>query len=778
METFRVSSHLKDIIGRDLVVDEFVAIFELVKNSIDAGATQVQVGFAPNDGTIEIVDDGKGMSRKNIVERWLHVAFSAKRHGTEDADGDQGYRDRIRFNRRYAGSKGIGRFSCDTLGAELDLYSRETEAGPVEHLHVDWKDFEADDMRRFEDVPVTDGQIPDFPILAACDPPRGHGTVLVIKHVRAEWGPDKIALLRRNLAKLIDPFGTSREVEVATRLAGSSDPTLVGPVGNDIANVLRDKTTRILVGLNGRTIETSLIDRGKLIYRIREPIRYSLPLSTTVCAEIYYLNRSAKQTFSRRMEVPVVEFGSIFLFLNGFRIFPIGEEFDDTFGLNRRKQQGSSRYLGTRDVLGKVEVEAPPGAFREASSRDAGLIDDANSRELIELIRRQAIFRLERYVVGVTWADKADADRDSPEGLSAPSARARIISVVGNLAGARDVELIDYAKDLVDVVEERTGAFERTMGDLEAIAERDGSPELLRRVEEARARQAELERSEREARERADKAVAAARQADARIATLDRQVSYLSARSGLSIERLEFILHQAAIHAGHIAAATAGGLGHLRRANDLVVEIARAADAEDREDLVAALGERLADVGEAFARIDLDNERLTATTAFALHLRADVREDAIAGDLLAFLSEYVAEVRAARDGHRVATFDDGGLRLEGRFKPVDLVLVVDNLIDNARKSNAQRVEFVARRAKGSKGLEVVVSDDGHGLGDHVDAPRIFDKGYTGTYEGTGLGLYNVRYVLEQMGGAITLDPLREPRRATFIINLPGSVEAR
>lgn len=33
-ETFRISSHLKDIIGRDLVTNEFVALFELVKKLV------------------------------------------------------------------------------------------------------------------------------------------------------------------------------------------------------------------------------------------------------------------------------------------------------------------------------------------------------------------------------------------------------------------------------------------------------------------------------------------------------------------------------------------------------------------------------------------------------------------------------------------------------------------------------------------------------------------------------------------------------------------------
>ena len=42
---FRVSSALKNIIGKDLITNEFIAVFELVKNSFDAHARQVDVTF-------------------------------------------------------------------------------------------------------------------------------------------------------------------------------------------------------------------------------------------------------------------------------------------------------------------------------------------------------------------------------------------------------------------------------------------------------------------------------------------------------------------------------------------------------------------------------------------------------------------------------------------------------------------------------------------------------------------------------------------------------------
>jgi DNA mismatch repair ATPase MutL len=74
---FRVSSGLKNIIGRELINDKYIAIFELVKNSYDAGAKNVTILFkelGTPAATITIKDDGNGMSKEDIINKWLFVA--------------------------------------------------------------------------------------------------------------------------------------------------------------------------------------------------------------------------------------------------------------------------------------------------------------------------------------------------------------------------------------------------------------------------------------------------------------------------------------------------------------------------------------------------------------------------------------------------------------------------------------------------------------------------------------------------------------------------------
>ena len=253
---FKISSALKRVIGRDLITDEFVAIFELVKNGFDARATRVDIVL--NDGSLYIVDNGKGMSLQDITDKWLFVAYSAKRDGTEDLD----YRDLIGGGRAFAGSKGVGRFSCDRLGQTLRMQTRRTgDAHGVEVVTVNWDRFEQNAKEEFAAVPVdhrTTGGF-DLPVGVAS---LTSGTVLEISGLREVWDRPKLLKLRAALAKLINPFGgTSDDFQVwlyvpdeedadddaAIRSTGDATHTNLvnGPIENFIFDTLRGKTTDV-----------------------------------------------------------------------------------------------------------------------------------------------------------------------------------------------------------------------------------------------------------------------------------------------------------------------------------------------------------------------------------------------------------------------------------------------------------------------------------------------------------------------------------------------------
>ncbi len=771
-EKFRISSFLKDVIGRDLVTNEFVAIFELVKNSFDADATRVDIEFNPKENSITIVDDGRGMSSADIKNKWLFVAYSEKASGAPD-----NYRDKIKPAGQVAGSKGIGRFACDTLGARLELYSRALTAGPVSKLEVDWTRFEVSGTDQFQDVGVSLGYVKAFPEAEHIEDLHGHGTVLVIKDLRHEWTADTVKRLRRDLAKLIDPFGTTNHVAVSTWWVDGGHtiiPDVDGVVGNEIADLLREKTSRLDVVIENGLIRTTLFDRGRKIYEIREPSVYAGLHGARVEGQLFFLNRSAKNTFTKRMGVRPIDFGSIFLFLNGFRIFPIGEDFDDTFGLNRRKQQGQSRYLGTRDLIGRVDVTAPPKVFREVSSRDAGLIDDARTRDLYEAVRRHMIFRLERYVVGVNWRDRQDQDRETSEGLETDRSRERILAIVGALARSKEIEILYYDQEIVRVSDDPDQVTEDALRSMSEVAESRGDVALLGQIEDARRRIEELKVSRQAANEAAKRALEERHRADAIIARLEQQAAFLGSSLDVDVDRVQLLMHQATIHLGHLRSAMANAAFEIRTLLSIAQIPDDFEDVDDVADLLAAIRQSARRVSSSIAGASLSGDRLSTVLSFAPNIRVDLQTDKVRGDLLQFLKEYFEVRLVGLPGMPRGRFDSGGLTLFREFSPVDIAVVVDNLMDNARKAGARTVSFTTK-AKGQNAIVIHVVDDGFGIdGQKVESSKIFERGYSGAVNGTGLGLYSVRQIITSMNGTIEL--AGDGSRADFEITLSGANE--
>jgi hypothetical protein len=349
---FDVSTGLKRVLGRELITDDEVAILEMVKNSFDASADRVAIWFGPQ--SIVIADNGIGMSFNDLHSKWLFVAYSAKRPENTSKD----YRDRAAERGHFAGSKGVGRFSSDRLGEELVLQTRPAnpKATTVHSLFVDWNSFEHDDTQHFEKIPVSYSTSSEFELpdeLRRFGASLSHGTVIQIRKLRRPWDRDRLLALKSSLAKLINPFGDEvdkfaisiiapaemQQDEAAKANAKEAGEKVIpgklvnGRVGNFIFSALKEKTTFIEVEISDGLIRTALRDRGELIYRVQEANTYSHLNRSGFRCEIYYLNQSAKLTFARRIGVPSVRFGSVFVFRNGFRVYPIGDENDDWFGL-------------------------------------------------------------------------------------------------------------------------------------------------------------------------------------------------------------------------------------------------------------------------------------------------------------------------------------------------------------------------------------------------------------------------------------------------------------
>ena len=87
----RPRARLMTTLGEELISNERVALTELVKNAYDADASLVLIRFnAPLEegtGSIEVWDDGHGMSPDTVRGTWMEIA-TPHRHRSHHSEGD------------------------------------------------------------------------------------------------------------------------------------------------------------------------------------------------------------------------------------------------------------------------------------------------------------------------------------------------------------------------------------------------------------------------------------------------------------------------------------------------------------------------------------------------------------------------------------------------------------------------------------------------------------------------------------------------------------------
>lgn len=779
---FRVSAELKNILGRDLITSPDIAILELVKNSYDAHASKVEITF--DDDYLSIADNGKGMSKDDLINKWLFVAYSAKSDGTED----KSYRNK--FKRHYAGAKGIGRMSCDRLAKSLVLTTRSAEENKTNVLHVNWTSFEFSKQTEFDTIDIPYERldtIPNFPLSSAT------GTILEFSGLHLSWTRDNIIRLKKSLEKMINPFtGTDDDFQIeiiAPKMkeedinAESQHEVVNGVIENSIADVLKLKTTEIASHICDGVIHTTLADRGIIMYEIEEPnLDYSLLDKASV--SIFYLNRSAKYNFTAQMGIEPVKYGNVFLFRNGFRILPFGDFNDDSWELNRRVQQGYNRFLGTRELFGRVDVETDnPDLIKEVSSRDGGLIKTEASQQLMAyftLTHR----RLERYVVGVLWGEgflrkeyfinqtsalnarkqlEGDKDSDTAKHIYENiGSRVDFMQLIKSLVNDKSVSVIQYNEALANIVANPTDTEviqAQMLDDVRKLAEKTADSFLLDKLSEFEKYMDEIRRQKEEAERKAEAERSAKKEAERKfheekekrekaedeLKQKTKQNLFLLSVGALDTDRILKYHHDIRIHAATIHN-TIGQL--MKKVN--------------RGQLTPDETTRLIE------RISRANDKITSIAQFATKANYSIDADVIKADIVSYISEYVNHVLPEFYGDLRLNCATNSCSKILEFAPIEASIFIDNLVSNTVKSDAKQFDIIFEKKEGT--IFMTISDDGDGLSSKVMNPNsIFEKGIT-TTNGSGLGLYNVAsFVNNVLKGTITVDNSQDIKGFKLII---------
>ncbi len=357
---FSVDSSLLFQLGEQLVAKPSIALAELVKNAYDADATKVTItmeNVEQKGGIIVVEDNGHGMIFEEIVANWMRIATNTKRESPTS---------RI-YHRPLTGAKGIGRFAAGRLGNKLTLQSIAARIdGTKESIIVefDWKKkFQPGDDLNI--VPVTYSR-------ERTHPDTQTGVALFIEDVRDAWVEDSMVELRRDLLTIQSPFP-----DLVVKPAESTEDNLEFLPDPGFNINFEIKGTNELEDLSGGLGEAFLeaawarldgfIDKsGKAHYDI--DIRVTKEQDNLIDEtndykglenanlRIYYM------VFKSDYFVPF-DFGvgdarqrgrkegGVRIYLDGFRVFPYGDQNDDWLGVDGAAARNID--LATQIVLPK-----------------------------------------------------------------------------------------------------------------------------------------------------------------------------------------------------------------------------------------------------------------------------------------------------------------------------------------------------------------------------------------------------------------------------------------
>lgn len=739
---FRISSGLKNIIGKDLITDDFIAIFELVKNSYDAHATKVLIEFKNlnrPDAIIRITDNGKGMNYDDLLNKWLFVAYSAKKDGTEDID----YRNKIQSKTFYAGAKGIGRFSCDKLGSKLLLITtRDEENSKTQQIRVDWENFEQDTKEEFINIGVSHTTLSQNPLKFKS------GTLLEITGVRAdsEWSYEKIVRLKNSLSKLINPFENNEErvfeIEIIAeeyleidKKQESQYGKVNGLVENNLLKILNEKSIKIhsAISENGKQIKTEITNNGVWLFTVTFKNNF-YPLLNNLFIELFYLNRSAKNNFTRTMGIRNVEYGSVFLYKNGIRVYPYGEPGADPLELDKRQQARLGDRLGTQQLIGRIEINGENEDFKETTSRDGGLIKNQAYYQLftyfIDVLEKLESFWLSIYKYGIDT--KGYSDEDNVE--------TKIIKSLLKIKNVDEEIIYDFNPNIVslltDTQEENENAL-TLIKSIENIARVTDNKELISKIKKVKST--------------LDDAITIAEIAEEEIKEKEKEIKeketqnlFLKSVRSQDFDDLLSFMH----HTGIYAQTINSYLKNISLKLSRNIEITK-------EDLI-----------EIIRSISFEANKIQNISEFATKANFRLKTEELETDIVNYLTEYITNILPSINNKSLEILFQNNVEKEviKKIKPIEINILIDNLVVNSRKAKSSKLFISLSELNGKLFFEF--KDNGIGINPN-ELKRIFEFGYT-TTDGSGLGLYHVNQIVSNLKGKIEVQN-NSDRGVTFKI---------
>ena len=395
-------------IGRDLIQDSNAAVVELVKNAYDADSPDVQLEFTVSPlhsgYSIVIADHGHGMSRDNVVNKWMVPSTQDKFDRRKSPSG-----------RTMQGSKGVGRYAASILGTDL-LLETVTPDGEKTTAHFVWKDFESAEY--LDDVEIS------LETTGVSEPSGTRLTISGDDEFLGEWDQKRFDTLNFELKKLKSPMSPvfkDDEFRITFKVTGFPgvenideviEPYLlfdlfdykiggkIGPDGKGEITYSSQKARNIAdehIDFDVKKEVPSDVRKstpyGKFEIDVRAFDRENDAIESLIGRGLK--EESGNYVGKNQARQLLNAYNGIGVYRNGFRIRPLGDADFDWLKLNARRTQNPSLHLGNSQVIGYVHIDSVEWSGLEEKSARDGLKDNEAFNRLKE-VTLAVIRQLER----------------------------------------------------------------------------------------------------------------------------------------------------------------------------------------------------------------------------------------------------------------------------------------------------------------------------------------------------------------------------------------------
>ena len=372
------------LIGRDLITDRVTALFELVKNCYDANASEATIIFnnvgldKKGESSIYIIDDGIGMSFKDIKDKWMVIGTSNKRSNPYSPEP---------FSRKCVGEKGIGRFAVDKLGDKVNIITKQNNEKQWLDVEIDWEAYykqssDSNEIKLFTDIENHYEYFDSEDI-------NEHGTTLKITSVREIWLENDIKRFIEEAGKLVSPFANmSYPMQIKVVAPEYGIETIATKNMDDVS--IATISFSLDFDIAFQTQDSAYFDEETGEIKIR-----TIPIKSFggIKMKVYYFDEAARRRY--RKEFPNNQIDGVKIYRDSIITTPFAEnesEDDkkrDVLGIDKRLWMNIFDRVSTREIIGIVEITKKDNPMIIDATNRQDFVDNEQYRDLKEFIITQ-----------------------------------------------------------------------------------------------------------------------------------------------------------------------------------------------------------------------------------------------------------------------------------------------------------------------------------------------------------------------------------------------------